>query len=73
MIKRSHTDDIAFFVAFCVEIYKSAHSLIGAEVSNLFSSLHVFDYLEQNYEVLHTQSPTWILSELENYIKSEQK
>ena len=71
MTERTQTDDIAYFIAFCVEIYKNAHSLSGAEVSELFYAKGVMGYLTDNYEVLHTQSPRWILAEINDMIKIE--
>ncbi len=66
---RNYTDDVAYFTAFCVEMYKNAHSMTGAEVIELFSDHGIMDYLADNYEVLHTQGPKWILAEIYNIIK----
>lgn len=68
MITRNHTDDVAYFIAFCVEIYKNAHSVAGTEVSEIFARHNIMEYLEENYEILHTQSPDWILSEIDEII-----
>ena len=64
-----HTDDVAYFIAFCVEIYKNAHSLSGEAVSELFATHGVMEYLAENYEILHTQSPQWLLDEIGSIIK----
>lgn len=69
MSDRLTTDDIAYFIAFCVENYKNAHSLRGNDVSTLFAENGVMEYLEDNYEVLHTQSPQWLLSEIDDIIQ----
>lgn len=61
---------IAYFLTFCVEIYKNAHSLSGEEASKLLSESGALDYLEENYEVIHTQSHHWILSDIEEYIST---
>ena len=37
-MERNRIDDIGYFIAFCVEIYKNAHHLPGAEVSKIFGS-----------------------------------
>lgn len=68
MTERNHTDDVAYFIAFCVEIYKNAHHLSGAEASVVFNRYNIMDFLADNYEVLHTQSPQWILDEIEETI-----
>lgn len=69
MTARNQTDNIAYFIAFCVEIYKNAHNIIGAEVSTIFTRHGVMEFLANNYEVLHTQSPQWILDEIDEVIK----
>lgn len=68
MTTRNHTDDVAYFIAFCVEIYKNAHFVTGTEVSEIFARHNIMEYLEENYEILHTQSPDWILSEIDEII-----
>lgn len=70
-MNKSQIDDIAYFLAFCVEIYKNAHSLSGAEASAIFAKNELYDYLSENFEVLHTQSPAWILEEIEEIIKQQ--
>lgn len=66
---RNHADDIAYFITFCVEIYKNAHSVSGAIASDIFSKHGIMEYLTDNYEVLHTQSPQWILYEIDELIR----
>ena len=60
--------DILFFVAFCIESYKSKHGITGEEVSWLFDRHGIKKYLADNYEVLHTQGMSWILEEIEERI-----
>ena len=57
--------DILFFVAFCIEAYKSKHVLRGEEVSDLFDQHKIKEYLANHYDVLHTQGIPWILEEIE--------
>lgn len=64
-------DDVAYFIAFCIEIYKNAHNITGAEAPAVFSRHGVMEYLSDNFEVLHTQSPAWILAEIDDYIKAD--
>ncbi len=61
---------IAYFLAFCVEIYKNAHSLTGDEASTVLSESGALDYLEDNYDVIHTQSHHWILADIEEYLST---
>lgn len=72
-MERNKTDDTAYFIAFCIETYKNAHHMSGAEASAVFSNYGVMEYLSENFEVFHTQSPGWILAEIEDFIKTEKK
>lgn len=72
-MERNKTDDIAYFIAFCIETYKNAHNISGAEASAVFSNHGIMEYLSENYDVLHTQSPSWILAEIEDFIKADKK
>lgn len=70
MIDKVYQDSIAFFVSFCVEIYKNAHGISGAEAYETLSSTGALTYLETNYETIHTQSAQWILEEIHEFIKN---
>lgn len=61
-------DAIPLFLSFCIEQYKHAHALTGREAMEVLARTGTLDYLEQHYEVLHTQGPEWILAEVEEYL-----
>lgn len=61
--------DIAYYVSFCIEQYKNAKHLTGAEALQLLDKYKVLDYLSEHYEILHTQSRQWILEDIEEFIK----
>lgn len=61
-------DTIPLFLSFCIEQYKVSRGLSGQEAMHVLSDLGVLDYLEENYEVIHTQSPQWILEEINEFI-----
>ena len=63
-------DTIPLFLSFCIEQYKEAKGLSGEKAMNILLNSGVIDYLERNYEVLHTQSPQWILEEMDEYIQN---
>lgn len=48
--------DKIFFVTFCMEQHKHEHNMTGKEVADLFSQQGALTYLEENFEILHTQS-----------------
>lgn len=63
-------DTVPLFLSFCIEQYKAAHHLTGAEAMERLLASGALDFLEQNYEVIHSQSPQWILEEIEQYLSS---
>ena len=60
--------DIGYFLSFCIEQYKHAKGMDGAEVIDTFAKYDVFDYLNTHFEILHTQSRQWILGDIDEYI-----
>lgn len=68
--KQRHDDDVAYFMAFCVETYKNANGMNGADVSRLFSDTGLTEFLADNFEPIHTQSPQWILEEINDYLSN---
>ena len=69
MMNSKRTQDIAYFVSFCIEQYKSAKGLTGAEAMHLLDQYGVLDYLSEHYEILHTQSRQWLLEDIDEFIK----
>lgn len=70
MAINKHNDDIAYFVAFCIEIYKNAKGMAGGDVSHLFTETGLTDFLVDNFQSIHTQSPQWILDEIKEYLST---
>jgi hypothetical protein len=68
MITLSKTEQFLFF---CIECYRQKYNLDGEEVIELFENKKVFDFLEQGYEVLHTQGKNMILNEIEQFINKK--
>lgn len=60
--------DIAYFLAFCMEQYKHVKGLSGQEVLALFDHYGVLEYLSEYYDVLHSQSRQWIIEDIEEFI-----
>lgn len=57
--------DKSYFVTFCIEQFKNHRGISGAEASELLFSTGITDYLNDNFEVLHTQSRQWLMEEIE--------
>ena len=64
--------DIAYFLSFCIEQYGKKYQLSGDEVVSLFDRYEVLPYLEENFEVLHTQSHQWLMEEIDEKINSKE-
>ena len=65
--------DIAYFVSFCIEQYKNAKGITGEEAMNTLDKYGVLEYLEENFEILHTQSYQWILEDIDEFINIRRK
>lgn len=62
--------DIAYFLSFCIEQYKNEKEMNGAEVLETFARYGVLDYLDNHFEILHTQSRQWILEDIDEFINA---
>ncbi len=67
------TQDIAYFISFCIEQYKNEKKMTGAEVMLRFDECGILDFLAMNYEVLHTQSRQWIMEEIDSFIEARKE
>ena len=60
--------DRAYFISFCIEQYKLAKGLTGEESIRELNRYGVLEYLEDHFEVLHTQSRQWLLADIEEFM-----
>lgn len=60
--------DKAYFMSFCIEQYKHEKGLTGEQAMRVQDKYGALAYLEENFEVLHTQSRQWILEDLDEFI-----
>lgn len=58
------------FIVFCLEIYKSENGLTGKETYDLFEKYGLLEYLEEGYDVLHTQGDGWLMNDIDEYLKN---
>lgn len=65
--------DKAYFVSFCIEQYKHQKGLSGTAAMEQLNRYGVLQYLEENFDVLHTQSWQWILEDIDEYIRLRAK
>lgn len=59
----------AQFLVFCVEQYRLRGNLPSAGVLAMFQNLKLDKFLTRNFEVLHSQSPEYILHEIDLFIR----
>lgn len=70
--KNTYSEDaIPLFLSFCIEQYKNSKSINGKEAMEELAASGALKYLEDNYEVIHTQSPQWILEEIDEYLSKQ--
>lgn len=61
------------FVIFCIECYVREHHLSGLEAFALFKNRGVLAFLQDHFEVLHTQGDAYILEEIESFLKKRKQ
>ena len=60
------------FMVYCTELYKSAKNMTGKQVSNLFTSYQVWDYIYSCFEALHTTGANYIVNAIDEYLIARQ-
>ena len=70
--KKSNVKILLFF-SFCLEKYKVFANVPAEECLFMFRTYHVFDYLTETFDALHTQGEQYIMTEIDEYIKAQQK
>ena len=61
------------FIAYCMEEYKSAENLGGAEIAALFEKHRIIPYLESCYEALHVLGPTALVDDIRGIIHGRER
>ena len=57
------------FVVCCMEIYKAEKNISGKEVYELFEKYGVLKYLQDGYDMLHTQGDSWLISDIAKFLE----
>lgn len=68
----NETGRLLEFISFCIEMYAERASISGRDAMERFTRFGVVDYLERNYEALHTQGFGWILPAIDDYIAAQE-
>ena len=65
-------DNETKFLIYCIEIYKTAHSLNGKEVIQLFKQYGIMEYIIECYGALHTTGKEYIIEDISGLIAEQQ-
>lgn len=69
--EENNNTKILLFKVFCLENYREQKKVTAKEALLLFSSYGVFDFLYDNFEMLHTQDTEYILDTITTYISKK--
>ena len=64
------TEKILMFRVFCIESYCDLKDVYHEDALALFKQYDVFEFLDDTFEVLHTQDVVYIIETIDRYIKS---
>ena len=71
--KQNNNKDLLLFKMFCIENYRNKNNLSASDTLKLFTRNDVFKFLEDNFEMLHTQDEEYILDTITTYIKKNKQ
>jgi len=69
----SELNKIEKYQLFCLEMYKIKRNLTGKVALKEFERYDVFSFISAGYEVLHTQSLDYAISQIIEYIEERVK
>jgi len=64
---------LLLFYAFCLEKYKAFINLSAEETLFIFRKYRVFDYLKEGFDILHTQGESYIVNDIDLFIKTRKE
>lgn len=56
------------FFIFCLELYRHAKSMSGAEAHDLFTKWGVREYVLKHFESLHTTGNRYIIEDIDEFL-----
>lgn len=63
-------EQIAQFISWCIEEYAVKNNMSSKDTANFFNEKGVLDFLQNHWEILHTQGREYILGDIDDFIKS---
>lgn len=61
------------FKTYCTILYMQKKNISGKEVADLFNKYNVLPYIEKFYGPLHSTSDSYIVDDIDVYIKARTK
>lgn len=68
-MNRPAVDQVGQFLVFCLEEFKAAQEMTGAQAFDLFEQAGVFDYLQDGYDQLHTLGSAALIEDIQDYLR----
>jgi hypothetical protein len=66
-------DEVKKFTIFAVEEYRVRKGLPGAAAFSLFKESGLLDYIEEFYDVLHSNGVEYLICDIDDYLKNRGK
>lgn len=66
-----NSEKLLLFKLFCIENFRLKEKLAAEDALRMFSQYGVFVFLEETYEMLHTQDTDYILDSIAMYLKKQ--
>ncbi|WP_296012595.1 DUF3791 domain-containing protein [uncultured Treponema sp.] len=66
-------EQAAQFISWCIEEYAAENKKKSKDVAVFFNQAGVLDFLEKNWEILHSQGRNYILGSINDFIKSQEQ
>lgn len=70
-ITMTEEEKLIEFISFCIEMYSKKHNQSGSVTEELFENSNVLEYLQNSYDVLHTQGENYIVSTIEEFLEEK--
>ena len=67
------TEDLSFWLSWCIEEYAAEKQLVNSETAAFFEKSGVLAYLAENAEILHTQGKGYILSSIDSFLANHRQ
>jgi len=64
------SDEVKKYCVFAIEEYRAHKGLSGAAAFSLFKESGLLDYIEEFYDVLHSNGTEYLICDIDDYLTS---